>query len=127
MPARKMRGAVPTTIPALTTRITQERTSCAPGMSPAPDRRGTVINEVVGKRVSPTANGPLGLARIIALKKNGTKKRIVTTATTCWLCWYSGNALPMLTMMPVSYTHLRAHETDSYLVCRLLLEKKKKP
>src|SRR5665647_2776405 len=28
--------------------------------------------------------------------------------------------------MSVSYTHLRAHETDSYLVCRLLLEKKKK-
>src|SRR5680860_1621761 len=25
--------------------------------------------------------------------------------------------------VPVSYTHLRAHETDSYLVCRLLLEK----
>src|SRR5665647_1147135 len=29
------------------------------------------------------------------------------------------------TMNTVSYTHLRAHETDSYLVCRLLLEKKK--
>src|SRR5680860_1714073 len=29
------------------------------------------------------------------------------------------------TLDPVSYTHLRAHETDSYLVCRLLLEKKK--
>src|SRR5665647_2870031 len=28
------------------------------------------------------------------------------------------------TFHPVSYTHLRAHETDSYLVCRLLLEKK---
>ena len=27
-------------------------------------------------------------------------------------------------VMSVSYTHLRAHETDSYLVCRLLLEKK---
>src|SRR5680860_1315773 len=26
------------------------------------------------------------------------------------------------TITPVSYTHLRAHETDSYLVCRLLLE-----
>ena len=26
--------------------------------------------------------------------------------------------------MPVSYTHLRAHETLRYLVCRLLLEKK---
>ena len=25
---------------------------------------------------------------------------------------------------PVSYTHLRAHETGAYLVCRLLLEKK---
>ena len=24
---------------------------------------------------------------------------------------------------PVSYTHLRAHETEAYLVCRLLLEK----
>src|SRR5680860_345323 len=32
----------------------------------------------------------------------------------------------MLSPQPVSYTHLRAHETDSYLVCRLLLEKKKK-
>src|SRR5664279_6617896 len=27
-------------------------------------------------------------------------------------------------VLAVSYTHLRAHETDSYLVCRLLLEKK---
>src|SRR5664279_5993774 len=27
------------------------------------------------------------------------------------------------TLLAVSYTHLRAHETDSYLVCRLLLEK----
>src|SRR5678810_754859 len=30
------------------------------------------------------------------------------------------------TMTPVSYTHLRAHETGRNLVCRLLLEKKKK-
>ena len=34
------------------------------------------------------------------------------------LIWFGAGA--------VSYTHLRAHETDSYLVCRLLLEKKKK-
>ena len=33
---------------------------------------------------------------------------------------------PALTLKAVSYTHLRAHETDQYLVCRLLLEKKKK-
>src|SRR5665647_3981881 len=29
---------------------------------------------------------------------------------------------PTSTSITVSYTHLRAHETDSYLVCRLLLE-----
>eukprot|EP00658_Telonema_sp_P-2_P046535 TRINITY_DN34753_c0_g1_i1.p1 TRINITY_DN34753_c0_g1~~TRINITY_DN34753_c0_g1_i1.p1 ORF type:complete len:137 (-),score=43.58 TRINITY_DN34753_c0_g1_i1:93-503(-) len=29
--------------------------------------------------------------------------------------------------LPVSYTHLRAHETPEHLVCRLLLEKKKTP
>src|SRR5674476_92681 len=29
-------------------------------------------------------------------------------------------------LYPVSYTHLRAHETGRNLVCRLLLEKKKK-
>src|SRR5665647_602704 len=34
--------------------------------------------------------------------------------------------VPTNGMGAVSYTHLRAHETDSYLVCRLLLEKKKK-
>ena len=31
---------------------------------------------------------------------------------------------PPYKLNAVSYTHLRAHETDSYLVCRLLLEKK---
>ena len=33
----------------------------------------------------------------------------------------AGNAIEA--PVAVSYTHLRAHETDSYLVCRLLLEK----
>eukprot|EP00658_Telonema_sp_P-2_P078184 TRINITY_DN7263_c0_g1_i1.p1 TRINITY_DN7263_c0_g1~~TRINITY_DN7263_c0_g1_i1.p1 ORF type:complete len:115 (-),score=14.03 TRINITY_DN7263_c0_g1_i1:18-362(-) len=41
----------------------------------------------------------------------------------------SDNILPPLTLphscVPVSYTHLRAHETPEHLVCRLLLEKKK--
>ena len=30
-------------------------------------------------------------------------------------------------LTPVSYTHLRAHETSLHLVCRLLLEKKPRP
>eukprot|EP00658_Telonema_sp_P-2_P060504 TRINITY_DN49410_c0_g1_i1.p1 TRINITY_DN49410_c0_g1~~TRINITY_DN49410_c0_g1_i1.p1 ORF type:complete len:114 (-),score=41.08 TRINITY_DN49410_c0_g1_i1:120-461(-) len=33
---------------------------------------------------------------------------------------------PSVRVGPVSYTHLRAHETPEHLVCRLLLEKKKK-
>src|SRR5665811_1018548 len=37
-----------------------------------------------------------------------------------------GNPLGARAMYPVSYTHLRAHETVLDLVCRLLLEKKKK-
>src|SRR5450756_2673886 len=42
---------------------------------------------------------------------------------------YTGNNFPWLAYIvggPVSYTHLRAHETRHDLVCRLLLEKKKK-
>src|SRR5665647_830654 len=40
-----------------------------------------------------------------------------------------GGSLALLALVsePVSYTHLRAHETASYLVCRLLLENKKQP
>eukprot|EP00658_Telonema_sp_P-2_P013183 TRINITY_DN14996_c0_g1_i5.p2 TRINITY_DN14996_c0_g1~~TRINITY_DN14996_c0_g1_i5.p2 ORF type:complete len:119 (-),score=45.42 TRINITY_DN14996_c0_g1_i5:27-383(-) len=38
------------------------------------------------------------------------------------------NTMPFaqVELAPVSYTHLRAHETPEHLVCRLLLEKKKK-
>eukprot|EP00658_Telonema_sp_P-2_P023147 TRINITY_DN19269_c0_g1_i2.p1 TRINITY_DN19269_c0_g1~~TRINITY_DN19269_c0_g1_i2.p1 ORF type:complete len:384 (-),score=98.55 TRINITY_DN19269_c0_g1_i2:95-1246(-) len=36
------------------------------------------------------------------------------------------NPTPPSVPMAVSYTHLRAHETPEHLVCRLLLEKKKK-
>src|SRR5450756_3055707 len=38
----------------------------------------------------------------------------------------SSPAYRSYTLTPVSYTHLRAHETRHDLVCRLLLEKKKK-
>eukprot|EP00658_Telonema_sp_P-2_P043648 TRINITY_DN31560_c0_g1_i1.p1 TRINITY_DN31560_c0_g1~~TRINITY_DN31560_c0_g1_i1.p1 ORF type:complete len:203 (-),score=38.98 TRINITY_DN31560_c0_g1_i1:45-653(-) len=38
----------------------------------------------------------------------------------------SSSLKDMYTIPPVSYTHLRAHETPEHLVCRLLLEKKKK-
>eukprot|EP00658_Telonema_sp_P-2_P082044 TRINITY_DN8575_c0_g1_i1.p1 TRINITY_DN8575_c0_g1~~TRINITY_DN8575_c0_g1_i1.p1 ORF type:complete len:200 (+),score=46.15 TRINITY_DN8575_c0_g1_i1:125-724(+) len=37
----------------------------------------------------------------------------------------NSTATPITDVTPVSYTHLRAHETPEHLVCRLLLEKKK--
>src|SRR5678815_5804485 len=39
-----------------------------------------------------------------------------------WLAW----CFAVIGLGSVSYTHLRAHETPEHLVCRLLLEKKKK-
>src|SRR5660397_257853 len=38
--------------------------------------------------------------------------------------WQAGHRF-VLKFLPVSYTHLRAHETKANLVCRLLLEQKK--
>ena len=40
------------------------------------------------------------------------------------LQWLRNKRQQIKHVTAVSYTHLRAHETDSYLVCRLLLEKK---
>eukprot|EP01016_Furgasonia_blochmanni_P034388 TRINITY_DN3707_c0_g1_i3.p1 TRINITY_DN3707_c0_g1~~TRINITY_DN3707_c0_g1_i3.p1 ORF type:complete len:457 (+),score=101.72 TRINITY_DN3707_c0_g1_i3:664-2034(+) len=57
------------------------------------------------------------------LKKHNIDVRVlldVQNAQTIFLYKFIINSV-----CPVSYTHLRAHETDSYLVCRLLLEKKK--
>ena len=52
-----------------------------------------------------------------------TKKGTVLTQMSKFWFEMTEDILP--NHMTVSYTHLRAHETDSYLVCRLLLEKKK--
>ena len=40
--------------------------------------------------------------------------------------WIGAVIVGIVVSIPVSYTHLRAHETKANLVCRLLLEKKKK-
>ena len=52
-------------------------------------------------------------------------KQIFMLGTTSFLSWASVAVLAaVLAVVPVSYTHLRAHETVLDLVCRLLLEKK---
>src|SRR5664279_5727489 len=61
--------------------------------------------------------------------KNPKTGEIIDSKTTCGM--YNPVIYDLLLgeevhgVKTVSYTHLRAHETDSYLVCRLLLEKKK--
>src|SRR5680860_1771253 len=50
---------------------------------------------------------PMQIDLLVTIEENGFYKNTLT--------------LDEHTATPVSYTHLRAHETDSYLVCRLLL------
>ena len=51
------------------------------------------------------------------------RSRRILAATLCGAA--VGLLYSLTTFGPVSYTHLRAHETTAQLVCRLLLEKKK--
>src|SRR5665648_1276402 len=70
------------------------------------------------------------------LFSNGTKKCNSTSIIYRVTSWVSLTKTPGCQLEPygpeyptlesVSYTHLRAHETRHDLVCRLLLEKKKK-
>eukprot|EP00825_Cyclidium_porcatum_P009044 TRINITY_DN14549_c0_g1_i2.p4 TRINITY_DN14549_c0_g1~~TRINITY_DN14549_c0_g1_i2.p4 ORF type:complete len:106 (+),score=31.78 TRINITY_DN14549_c0_g1_i2:174-491(+) len=69
-------------------------------------------------------------SEIIQLKENNTKLLQENQQLKEKLNVYmknSNNDLEVYYQLePVSYTHLRAHETRHDLVCRLLLEKKKK-
>src|SRR5680860_1018909 len=73
------------------------------------------------KAVAPTADRLL----VHAASLGCTRHRSLS-ASSCRNPVLSFCAPGITGVSPVSYTHLRAHETDSYLVCRLLLEKKKK-
>src|SRR5665647_3931740 len=79
----------------------------------------------------------LGLHFVVRMKARTTRRRrprrsatsrTIDTATPRTSADRRPQNVRARTVVPVvsvSYTHLRAHETDSYLVCRLLLEKKK--
>ena len=58
------------------------------------------------------------ISSYVPLKKSGTDY-------VC-NCPFHSEKTPSCHIYTVSYTHLRAHETGRNLVCRLLLEKKKK-
>ncbi|VTU67207.1 Ras superfamily GTP-binding protein YlqF [Lactobacillus paracasei ATCC 334] [Lacticaseibacillus rhamnosus] len=78
-----------------------------------------LILEVVDARTPESSRNPMldelvgDKPRLIILNKQDLADPVLTNE---WVRYYQ---------TPVSYTHLRAHETKANLVCRLLLEKKK--
>eukprot|EP00658_Telonema_sp_P-2_P022600 TRINITY_DN19035_c0_g1_i2.p2 TRINITY_DN19035_c0_g1~~TRINITY_DN19035_c0_g1_i2.p2 ORF type:complete len:110 (-),score=33.08 TRINITY_DN19035_c0_g1_i2:46-375(-) len=81
------------------------------------------------------AHIPCKYASVDIADRHGMVQHNVTTNIERWhvdekfepyLEHVAHDALEYEEVDPVSYTHLRAHETPEHLVCRLLLEKKKK-
>ena len=66
--------------------------------------------------VSDAANFSNPPWKILKFDENGENPEVFIDTVLAW---------PQDIVFPVSYTHLRAHETVLDLVCRLLLEKKK--
>src|SRR5674476_1501282 len=67
---------------------------------------GTLISLLIG----------IPFGTFLALKPFPGRRFVLSVVNT-------GMGLPPVVVGPVSYTHLRAHETGRNLVCRLLLEK----
>src|SRR5665647_1798287 len=106
----------------LTARMSSRRASCSAGrsqvsrsypsdswLSPSPRNASTTPAFLATSTASACALSPTGF--FLSVENPGANG-------TSWptIAAIASNALS------VSYTHLRAHETDSYLVCRLLLE-----
>ena len=70
---------------------------------------------------TPSGDQPQAIDTLASGIENGLRDQVLLGVTG------SGKTYTMAKVIErCLYTHLRAHETDSYLVCRLLLEKKKK-
>src|SRR5680860_1620479 len=84
--------------------------------------------EVVVSSERRSAGTTVGLARWAGMPAQSAFSSSATSGTSrTAIATHAGKTKPARAqrtdLMAVSYTHLRAHETDSYLVCRLLLEK----
>src|SRR5664279_4158997 len=90
---------------------------------------GTVICSLKTGAIRPTPSASRGISRArriprcdvaiqLGARAGGSHGPVVNSSVSA-----SSLSLPHLVAVDrsVSYTHLRAHETDSYLVCRLLL------
>mgnify|MGYP007112105293 CR=1 FL=1 len=88
-----------------------------------------IINFTEGDAVRMKVNGT-GVFYGFVFKKKRDKQGIITVTAYDQLRYLKNKDTYVYTNKtasePVSYTHLRAHETVLELVCRLLLEKKKR-
>src|SRR5665647_846176 len=88
--------------------------------------KGVIFGIIVDK----ASKEPVEFATVVLLTETGNSQITGTTTNVKGKFSFDkiedGKYKISYSFIAVSYTHLRAHETDSYLVCRLLLEKKKK-
>src|SRR5665647_3314666 len=95
--------------------------------SSAPLKYGTASMAAIGNSATAISRSAIENCRMFHL---ACRARVPATAGTCAAstpqrgqAWgFCSVAVVNRGFRAVSYTHLRAHETDSYLVCRLLLE-----
>ena len=86
----------------------------------------SIIGDLLPDGVLNVVNG-FGVEAGKPLASSNRIKKIAFTGETTTgrlIMQYASENLIPVTLEPVSYTHLRAHETVLDLVCRLLLEKK---
>src|SRR5665647_3064478 len=94
-------------------------TTCTTSRTSAPDTRRTATPAATSTLPAPRTTASTGCPDRDALNVHS-----VPGGDMAWdrvLCQGYSDAVRVrgLLLRPVSYTHLRAHETDSYLVCRL--------
>src|SRR5450759_1714422 len=111
---------------AMAANYTWSWTTAAAPDTTAPTVTGTIhangaTNVAINAKVGATFSE--GMDPLTVTNVNFTLKETVTGTAVAGTVSYSGVSAVFI---PVSYTHLRAHETRHDLVCRLLLEKKKK-
>src|SRR5664279_6011530 len=97
----------------------EERRLHRPVMPPKMHRvaRGVVVAAGVGKSDRHRRTMRASTPRRYGHHRFIFERKIPPEVIGCVAC---GDAALRLYVVAVSYTHLRAHETDSYLVCRLL-------
>ena len=95
--------------------------------APSPGLAGAALTSYAGQLAIPAASGNTHLARF-----SGVASAQAGLLLLCDRLWHNSGftitstGAQTVNSAAVSYTHLRAHETPEHLVCRLLLEKKKK-